>query len=64
MKLIEDDKPPMPGQTLRYTGKGFPGYIEGLPYMIFISQHNASQYLVQYNGVQMVVNMRYALPLK
>jgi len=49
------------GQNLRYTGKGFPGFVKGSPYMTFVSHHNASQYLVSYNEVHVVINRRYAI---
>ena len=51
------------GQTLRYTGKGFPGFVKGLPYMTFIANHNTYQYLVTYNESRIVVNKRYAIPI-
>ena len=51
------------GQTLRYTGKGFPGFVEGLPYMTFIAQHNTYQYLVNYNESRIIVNKRYAIAI-
>ena len=51
------------GQTLRYTGKGFPGFVKGLPYMTFISHHNSYQYLASYNNVPVIVNKRYAIPV-
>jgi hypothetical protein len=50
------------GQNLRYLGKGFPGYVNGLPYMTFISHHNATQYLVNYSGIPIIVNKRFAIP--
>jgi len=43
------------GQNLRYTGKAFPGFIKGLPYMVFVAPHSAYQILVSYNGHQLVV---------
>ncbi|MFB9841607.1 hypothetical protein [Mucilaginibacter ginsenosidivorans] len=49
MKLAE-------GQNLRYTGKGFSGYIKGQPYMIYIATHSIYQIQVKYNGVDMVVD--------
>ena len=52
-----------PGQTLRYVGKDFPGFVKGLPYMTFISHHNSYQYLASYNNAHVVVNKRYAIPV-
>jgi hypothetical protein len=49
------------GQNLRYIGKGFPGFIKGLPYMTFVKNHNSSQYLVNYNEIRVIVNKRYAI---
>jgi hypothetical protein len=51
------------GQNLRYVGKGFPGFIKGLPYMTFISHHNAYQYLAIYNERRIIVNKRYAIAI-
>jgi hypothetical protein len=50
------------GQNLRYLGKGFPGFVKGLPYMTFISHHNTTQYLVNYSGIPVIVNKRFAIP--
>jgi len=43
-----------PGQNIRYVGKGFPGFIKGLPYMTFVSYHNSSHCLVK--GFVLFVN--------
>lgn len=57
--MIRRDVKLVPGQHLRYLGKGFPGYMNGQPYMVFVAYHTPSQYLVQYNGLRVVINMRY-----
>ncbi|MGZ3751062.1 MAG: hypothetical protein ACXVB0_20950 [Mucilaginibacter sp.] len=44
------------GQNLRYIGKGFPGYVKGQPYMMFIADHNVYQVLVEYNGANIVID--------
>jgi len=59
MKIYDKEAPVLPGQSLRYLGKGFPGYVEGQPYMVFVAQHNNSQYLVEYNQLRLVINKRY-----
>lgn len=46
----------VPGQNLRYTGRFFPGYIKGQPYMVFIAMHSFRQVRVNYNGEEMVVD--------
>lgn len=51
------------GQNLRYTGKGFPGFVKGLPYMRFMKHHNSSQYLVNYNEILLIVNSRHAIAI-
>ena len=43
------------GQNLRYTGKLFPGFIKGLPYMVFISKYSSYQVMVNYNGLDTIV---------
>jgi len=53
----------LPGQHLRYVGKGFPGFIEGLPYMTFVSYHNSSQCLVNYNEIRVIVNRRFTIAI-
>ncbi|MDT3405132.1 hypothetical protein [Mucilaginibacter terrae] len=59
MKIFDKEKPVLPGQSLRYLGKGFPGYVAGQPYMVFVAPHHGSQYLVEYNALRVVVNRRY-----
>ncbi len=44
------------GQNLRYTGRGFAGYVKGQPYMVFIAPHSVYQIRVNYNGADMVVD--------
>ena len=44
------------GQNLRYTGRGFPGYVKGQPYMVFIAGHSNYQILVEYNGANIIVD--------
>lgn len=51
------------GQNLRYTGKGFPGFVNGLPYMTFVTHHNSTQYLVSYNNIRLIVNKRYLIAI-
>jgi hypothetical protein len=51
------------GQNLRYTGKGFSGYVKGQPYMVFIASHNIYQILVSYNGINMVVDKYHTDPV-
>jgi len=54
--MIRKNKQLASGQNLRYTGKGFSGYVKGQPYMIFMAAHSIYQILVNYNGVDMVVD--------
>ncbi|HTD39000.1 MAG TPA: hypothetical protein VK671_00165 [Mucilaginibacter sp.] len=61
--IYKETKLLLAGQTLRYVGKGFPGFVEGLPYMTFISHHNSYQYLANYNNVRVIVNKRYAIAI-
>ena len=51
------------GQNLRNTGRGFAGYVKGQPYMIFKATHSAYQILVNYNGVDMVVDKYLTDPI-
>lgn len=53
-----------PGQNIRYVGKGFPGFVKGLPYMTFVSYYNCSQCLVNYNGIRLIVNKRYTVAIR
>jgi hypothetical protein len=46
----------LPGQNLRYTGRGFAGYVKGQPYMVFIAPHSVHQILVNYNGADTIVD--------
>jgi len=53
----------LPGQNLRYTGRFFPGFIKGQPYMVFIALHNAYQILVTYNDIEIVVEKYFTEPV-
>lgn len=53
--MIEDVKL-QPGQNLRYSGKGFPGYIPGLPYMVFVASLNNHRIAVKYNGINVCIS--------
>jgi hypothetical protein len=53
-----------PGQNLRYSGKGFPGYVKGQPYMVFESYLNDQKIVVRYNDARILVNKRYTLLVK
>jgi len=44
------------GQNLRYTGRGFAGYVKGQPYMVYIAPHSVYQILVNYNGTDMIID--------
>jgi hypothetical protein len=44
------------GQNLRYHGKGFKGYIKGLPYMIFVAYHGITKVRVKYNNTNVIVS--------
>ncbi len=46
----------LPGQSVRYVGKGFPGYIKGQPYMEFIAHTGVHQVLVKYNSTTVEVS--------
>jgi len=59
-----DEKELSPGQNLRYSGKGFPGYIEGQPYMVFERYADREKIIVRYNDTKVVVNKRYTLLVK
>lgn len=54
-KMIRKKSPLLPGQNLRYTGRFFPGFIKEQPYMVFVATHSVYQYLVNYNGLEIVV---------
>jgi hypothetical protein len=51
------------GQNLRYVGKGFPGYIKGQPYMVFVAYHSVHEVLVKYNDADVIVNKYHTAPL-
>ena len=51
------------GQNLRYTGKIFPGFIKGLPYMVFVSNYSAYQVMVNYNGLDTIVEKYFLEPV-
>jgi len=51
------------GQNLRYTGKIFPGYIKGLPYMTFIAYHSSAQSLVNYSGMRILISTCHAVAI-
>jgi len=53
-----------PGQNLRYSGKGFPGYVEGQPYMVFERYADGGKIIVRYNDTSILINKRYALLVK
>ncbi|HZY35603.1 MAG TPA: hypothetical protein VFE53_03080 [Mucilaginibacter sp.] len=53
-----------PGQNLRYTGNGFPGYIKGQPYMVFQGHLNKQKIIVSYNDRKVLVNKRNISPVK
>jgi hypothetical protein len=46
----------LPGQNLRYTGRFFPGFVKGQPYMIYIGIHSVYQIRVSYNGIEIIVD--------
>jgi hypothetical protein len=52
-----------PGQNLRYTGKGFPGYVKGQPYMVFVAYHEIHEALVKYNDQTVIVNKFHTEPI-
>ena len=53
-----------PGQNLRYSGKGFDGYIKGQPYMVFERYVDGQRIIVRYNSASVEVNKRYTLLVK
>jgi len=53
-----------PGQNLRYSGKGFPGYIKGQPYMVFESYSDGNKIIVRYNNTKVLVDRRNTLVIK
>lgn len=44
------------GQNVRYTGKGFTGFIKKQPYMLFIAYYHDNEAMVKYNGANVIVN--------
>ncbi|WP_207532639.1 hypothetical protein [Desertivirga arenae] len=54
--MIKAEKKLIPGQNLRYVGKGFPGFKKGQPYMIFVEYKGIHQVLVKYNDLNVIVN--------
>jgi len=44
------------GQNVRYIGRGFPGYVKGQPYMIFIAYQGIYEVLVRYNNTDIKVS--------
>lgn len=53
----------LPGQNLRYCGKGFAGFIKGQPYMVFIAYYREHDALVGYNGANVIVNRYHIDPV-
>ncbi len=53
-----------PGQNLRYIGKGFTGYVEGQPYMVFEGYAAGGKIMVRYNNASILINKRYVLLVK
>lgn len=53
-----------PGQNLRYSGKGFPGYIKGQPYMVFESYLDNRKIVARYNHSKVLVDIRHILLIK
>jgi hypothetical protein len=45
-----------PGQNVRYIGRGFPGFVKGQPYMVFVDYHQGHEVLVKYNDANIVVS--------
>lgn len=54
----------IPGQNLRYMGKGFPGFVKGQPYMVFVAYHQGHEVLVKYNESNIMVSKYHLEPLK
>lgn len=54
----------IPGQNLRYCGKGFAGFIKNQPYMVFISYYREHDALVIYNGINLVINRYHVNPVQ
>ncbi len=52
-----------PGQNIRYSGRDFPGYVRGQPYMVFIGYQNHRQARVNYNGKTTIVSRYDIMPL-
>jgi hypothetical protein len=46
----------LPGQNIRYIGRGFRGYVKGQPYMIFIAYHGIYEVLVRYNNADIKIS--------
>lgn len=55
-KMTSKNLQVLPGQNLRYTGRFFPGFVKGLPYMVFIGSHSIYQIRVTYNGLEIIVD--------
>ena len=62
--MTTDNAKLSPGQNLRYSGKGFVGYIQGQPYMVFERYTDGQLIVVRYNKSSILINKRYALAVK
>ncbi|MBC8052634.1 MAG: hypothetical protein H7Y13_06180 [Sphingobacteriaceae bacterium] len=43
------------GQDIRFIGKGFPGFVKGQRYMVFLSYQNNLEILAKYNNTEVTV---------
>ena len=62
--MIAEEIELCPGQNLRYSGKGFPGYIKGQPYMVFEGYADSRKIIVRYNSARVLVDKRYTMLVK
>lgn len=53
--MLVKKKKMLPGQNIRYLGKGFPGFIQGQPYMSFLAYQDELQISAVYNGIEVKV---------
>ncbi|WP_207532457.1 hypothetical protein [Desertivirga arenae] len=61
--MIKREKKLVPGQNLRYSGKGFPGFKKEQPYMVFVDYKGVHQLVVTYNDMEVVVNKYHTEPI-
>lgn len=53
--MLFKKKKMLAGQHIRHVGKGFPGFIKGQRYMVFVSYQDNLQIKAMYNGTEITV---------